>query len=369
MATDDDVYRMNQFEKAVRRDAHKMKAFVRFRRIVDNGQERFIAWHRPDHRIVRLTAPFFSRRFPAMDWTILTPDESVHWDGARLAYGPGAPREAAPRSDELEALWKTYYGSIFNPARIKLKAMTQEMPVRHWSTLPETEIIGDLLAEAPRRVDEMIERQEGFARSAADFLPAATSHTSLRDAAAVCQGCDLYRGATQAVFGEGPHDAQLMLVGEQPGDQEDLAGRPFIGPAGDVLNQALEEAGVDRQSVYVTNAVKHFKYTPRGKRRLHKKPDARETYACLPWLEAELGLISPKVLVCLGATAAQVIIGRDFRVSRQRGEFVSTVHCPMTVATYHPSAVLRGSALGHRQEVYDALVADLRRAAQQCVGG
>ena len=362
VASDDDVHRLLMMEKAVRRDIHKMHAFVRFRRVETEGTEHFVSWHRPDHRIVRPATPFFARRFPNMHWTILTPDESAHWDLSELTFGPGVPADQAPEADQLEELWKTYYASIFNPARIKLKAMKKEMPVRHWKTLPEAALIPQLLMKAPERVAEMIARQEGSRRSARDYLPGELNMPNLRDAAASCQGCELYCNATQTVFGEGPLDARMVLVGEQPGDEEDRLGRPFVGPAGQVLDAALEVAGVDRQRVYVTNVVKHFKYEPRGKRRIHQKPDAREQAACKPWLEAELNLIQPRVLVCLGATAAQALVGRDFRIGERRGEVIETDWCPQTIVTYHPSAILRVPNDEQRDSMRSALIADLAKA-------
>lgn len=357
--TDDDVYQARRMEKGVRRDVHKMHAFVRFRKVISEEGEQFIAWHRPDHRIVRLAAPFFARRFPAMNWAILTPDESVAWDQVELVYGPGCSQQDAPEPDDLEDLWRTYYGAIFNPARIKIKAMIREMPVRHWGTLPETEIIEDLLADAPRRVAEMIARQEGHARSAADHLPTEVTWESLREAAASCRGCDLYRDATQTVFGEGPRGARIVLVGEQPGDSEDIAGHPFVGPAGEVLDQALAEAGLQRDEIYVTNAVKHFKFERTETRRLHQKPSAREASACRPWIEAELKLLKPDVLVCLGATAAQSLIAPGFSITRQCGEFVPSDWCASTIATYHPSAILRSPTPEQRKRILSLLVSDL----------
>ncbi len=202
------------------------------------------------------------------------------------------------------------------------------------------------------------------ATSAADFLPPKLTLTSLKRAAAACKGCPLYREATQTVFGEGPAAAQLVLVGETPGDQEDLQGRPFVGPAGRLLDEALVEAGLNRGEVYVTNAVKHFKWEPRGKRRLHKKPSAREMAACHPWLEAELQVLKPKVIVCLGATAAQALLGRAFRVSRQRGERVMGPNGVDAVATHHPSAVLRAPDQAARHRMRKELAADLAIAAK-----
>jgi DNA polymerase len=362
VATDDDVYRLDVMEKAVRRDAHKIKAFVRVRRVVADGHEQFIAWHRPDHHIVRLVAPFFARRFPTMNWTILTPDESVSWDKDRLLFGPGVSASKAPRSDELENLWRTYYASIFNPARVKLKTMKREMPVRHWKTLPETTLIPELLSKAKERVSTMVELPVDYGLSAADYLPSEYTFEALREAASCCQGCDLHCPATQAVFGEGPVPARMMLVGEQPGDMEDSKGRPFVGPAGKVLDDAMQLVGIDRGQVYLTNAVKHFKFILRGKRRIHNKPSIQEAIACRPWLEAEIGLVQPKVLVCLGATAAQALIGTDFRITKQRGQFVDTPWCASTIATYHPSAVLRAPNPSHRERIWSDLVSDLTLA-------
>ncbi|HET6422326.1 MAG TPA: UdgX family uracil-DNA binding protein [Planctomycetaceae bacterium] len=359
---DDDVRRFHLLQKAVRRDVHKMHAFVRFRRIETPMGEQFVAWHCPDHHIVPLAAPFFARRFPEMNWAILTPDQSVAWDGVELTYGPGVSRKEAPPADELEELWRSYYGSIFNPARIKLKAMKKEMPVRHWATLPEAALIPQLLADAPRRVQEMIARQEGFARTAADFFPAERSLTALQHAAATCQACDLCRHATQTVFGEGPSSARLILVGEQPGDMEDRAGRPFVGPAGEVLDAALQEAGIPRTELYLTNTVKHFKFEPRGTQRLHKKPSAREVAACRPWVDAEVEIVAPRVVLCLGATAAQALIRRDFKIQTQRGEVCTTRACSTTIATYHPSAVLRATDPRHRDEIYAHMLQDLKLA-------
>jgi DNA polymerase len=246
--------------------------------------------------------------------------------------------------------------------------MKREMPVRYWKRLPEAEIIDEVLRDAPARVRQMAATREGSDTSAADYLPATRDLGSLAEAAERCRGCDLHHRATQTVFGEGPSDARLMLVGEQPGDQEDQEGRPFVGPAGQLLDRAIAEAELTRSDVYVTNVVKHFKHQPRGKRRLHKKPDSREIFACRPWLEAELEAVQPQVLVCLGATAAQSLIGRDFRITRQRGDVLETDWCAVTLATWHPSAVLRVPDEAAQRQKYEQLVADLRRA-RDCLSG
>jgi DNA polymerase len=185
----------------------------------------------------------------------------------------------------------------------------------------------------------------------------------VRDAAAGCKACDLYKRGTQTVFGEGPTRAEVMLVGEQPGDAEDLAGHPFVGPAGRLLDRALADAGIDRARVYVTNVVKHFKWEPRGKRRIHAKPNAAEIGACRPWLETEIALVKPRVLVLLGATAAQALLGRAFKVSRQRGQFVESPLAPLVTATVHPSSILRAPDDEARRLEMQRFVADLRNVA------
>ncbi|MBI3804625.1 MAG: UdgX family uracil-DNA binding protein [Nitrospirae bacterium] len=200
--------------------------------------------------------------------------------------------------------------------------------------------------------------------TAARLIPPNPTLAILREAAAGCQACDLWKSGTQTVFGEGPEQAAVMLVGEQPGDKEDQAGRPFVGPAGGLLNGALEEAGIVRDEVYVTNAVKHFKWEPRGKRRIHKKPNAAEITACRPWLEAEIKLIQPKIIVCLGATAAQALLGKDFRVTRQRGELLPSPFGGQILATVHPSSLLRIEDEAERREARARFVEDLKQVAK-----
>jgi DNA polymerase len=190
----------------------------------------------------------------------------------------------------------------------------------------------------------------------------------MREAARHCTACRLHKRATQTVFGEGPSDAVIMLVGEQPGDYEDVAGKPFVGPAGKIMDQALEEAGIDRKEVYVTNAVKHFKWEPRGKRRIHQKPNSREIAACRPWLEAELQIVKPKLVVAMGATAAQTIFGPTFRVTRERGKVLSSKLAPRVLATVHPSSLLRQPDEASRQREYEHFVADLRTALKAASG-
>jgi DNA polymerase len=360
LAADDDVRRMKEMEQSVRRDAHKMKAFVRFRKVDDDGREHFIAWHRPDHLIVPRVAPFFQDRFSTIEWTILTPDASVSWDGEELRFGPGTSRDAAPDHDQLEELWKSYYGSIFNPARVKIAAMCAEMPRKHWATLPEAEIIRELLLDAPRRVAAMVDQTPDDATA---FVPNEPhSLDEISRAMHDCRACGLCGRATGPVPGEGPEGARLVLVGEQPGDQEDLAGRPFVGPAGEVLDRALAAAGVPREEVYITNALKAFKYEPMGDRRLHKRPDAYEVEICRPWLDAELVQVRPSTVVALGTTPAQTLLGRRVRIEQVRRQVHHGRGAWDTMVTYHPSAVLRRPDPAAADRIFEALVADLADA-------
>ncbi len=363
--TDADVHALRAMAKAVRRDIHKMRAFVRFREVAAADGPWFVAWFEPQHHIVEANAPFFRDRFASMRWSILTPDRCVHWDRKVLTFTEGVPRSAAPTEDAMENLWRTYYASIFNPARLKISAMTSEMPQHYWKNLPEAQLIPSLIAHARPRADTMVTRNAGEVAALQEFsavpLPTTSDIPSLRAAAEHCRACPLWRRATCTVFGEGPERPRVVVVGEQPGDQEDRQGKPFVGPAGQLLNRALAAAGVDRASLYLTNAVKHFKWEPRGKRRLHQRPNAREIAACRPWLEAELRELRPELIVCLGATAGQSVLGRDVRVMTERGEtFVTEFGAPALV-TLHPSALLRLPEGADPAAEFDRFVADLRK--------
>jgi DNA polymerase len=200
--------------------------------------------------------------------------------------------------------------------------------------------------------------------SAAEWIPKNPTLRGLKTAARDCEACDLWRNATQTVFGEGKTGAKIMLIGEAPGNQEDLEGKPFVGPAGKLLDAALAEAGIERMEVYVTNAVKHFKWEPRGKRRIHKKPNAAEMAACRPWLDAEIAMVRPRIIVCLGATAAQALMGRDFRVTQHRGEFLKSELAPVVMATVHPSAILRTPDENEKKEELKRFIADLKKVSK-----
>lgn len=374
VASDPDVAAAAERVKNVHRAAHKMKAFVRFRKTTDEAGERWVAWFEPAHRVLEKTAPFFARRFSTMRWSILTPDGAAHWDGGRLSFGPPARQDEAPQEDEVEDFWRTYYASTFNPARLRTRMMQSEMPKRYWKNLPEASLIPELVASAGLRTEGMVSRaapqpNEKFARLRAP----AVDRTATNDMVPVnlpalargvegCRRCPLWRDATQAVCGQGPAGARLMIVGEQPGDQEDLAGRPFIGPAGRVLSDALNAAGIDRAEAYLTNAVKHFKHEPRGKRRLHKTPNAGEVQACRWWLDHERKLIKPRLILALGATAGLAVLGRKPAVQVERGKVIETPDGDRVLLTGHPSYLLRLPDPDLRRREQAAFAADLQLA-------
>jgi DNA polymerase len=396
-ALDPELAEARRMAQAVRREQHKMKAFVRFREVREPGADisaapLHVAWFEPAHHVVEAVAPFFMRRFAGMRFAILTPERSVHWDGRALVLGPGAGRQQAPDADAGEALWLTYYASIFNPARLKLRAMEKEMPRRYWTNLPEAVLISGLAAGAHQRSQRMVEQEPtvtlrrlpsvraghlppGAAADAGAAAPgprdpaAASTLQALQQQAAGCRNCPLGALGTQTVFGEGPVGAPLMLVGEQPGDQEDLQGRPFVGPAGALLAKAMVQLGWPRDGVYITNAVKHFKYTPqitpRGKRRIHKTPAQREADACLPWLEREIGLVAPQAIVALGGTAARQLLGRPVAVLKERGQWITRDDGVPVLVTLHPSALLRMELdAAARDTAFNDWVADLERASR-----
>ncbi|MDB5741876.1 MAG: hypothetical protein JWR68_191 [Polaromonas sp.] len=418
---DADIVKAGNLAQAVRRDMHKMKAFVRFRTVQDDifrthpeGGPLHVAWFEPEHHIVEAIAPFFARRFAQMRWAILTPERSAEWDCVRprlrgvlptsrrtgcgpgdavalpsptapdglalagasqgeLRFGPGAQKSDAPPADAGEQLWLTYYQNTFNPARLKFRTMQKEMPRKYWRNLPEAVLISPLAAAANERSLRMVaqpatqtlrrlplagvatrpEEGEGEGRQAVSSL------AMLQDATGRCRDCPIGEQATRLVCGEGPHTAQMMFVGEQPGDQEDLAGRPFIGPAGQLLDRALRELGIARHDVFLTNAVKHFKFELRGQRRIHKTPSLREAAACLHWLDDEIRLVRPQVLVALGATAARALMGGEaVPVMAKRGQWLQRADGRRVLVTLHPAALLRLPP-EEQASAYAAWLADL----------
>jgi probable DNA metabolism protein len=370
-AADATLIQARNLAREVRRDLHKMHAFVRFREVppqTEGGRACFVAWYEPQQLILREGARFFARRFGNMDWTIVTPEGAATWDQHELRFIDAPPRDTLPREDARENLWRTYFRSICNLARLKPAAMKREMPVHRWKNLPEAAEIGRLLREAPRtvqRFDEPQARRHAPIRSPG---PERVVENLELERLQGCRRCPLWEHATQAVAGEGPPDARLMLVGEQPGDEEDLRGRPFVGPAGRLLDEMLAEAGIDRRSVYITNAVKHFKWEPRGKRRLHKTPAQSEVAACQGWLQGEIARLQPRVLIALGATALRSLAARSGGIGQARNAALVTDQGLPLVATWHPSALLRApdaDLARMRAEVLDDLRRALRLAAEE----
>lgn len=348
--SDPALRRLLAMEKAVRRDIHKMHAFVRFRELpAQGGRRRFAAWFEPEHNTVEPGTPFFANRFGDMDWLIATPTLTARFVSGALGFAETANRDSPP-PDAAEDLWKTYYASIFNPARLMPKAMQSEMPKKYWRNLPEAELIPDLIrgAEARVRAMQAAPAPEPPARAAAwrrmaerEVPMPGTTMDALRTQAASCQRCALHACATQTVFGEGPEGAALMVVGEQPGDAEDLAGRPFVGPSGRLWDEEAALAGLDRGAAYVTNAVKHFKFQVRGKRRIHQSPDRDEIDACRWWLDLERRLIRPRLILTMGATALEAVTGSGSNLLKRRGTWERAEDGTPVLVTVHPSYILR----------------------------
>ena len=366
---DRDVRQMEELAKNVRRDSHKMHAFVRFRLVEDGDRdEHYVAWFEPEHHILRANAGFFMRRFSNMRWSILTPRGSLHWDGKTMAEGPPAQRSDAPGGDPMEDLWRKYYASIFNPARLKVGAMLKEMPKKYWKNMPEAALIPDLIAGAQGREAQMVE--EGKSVFSGEFEERPDTLAAIDTAIHACRKCPIGQLDNHAVMGEGPQDAALMIVGEQPGDQEDLAGRPFVGPAGQLLDAHLEKAGIDRRAAYVTNAVKHFKYVQRGKRRLHQNPGAKEIDTCRWWIESERAIVKPKLVLAMGASAARGMLGKTVSISKVRGAPIPLEDGSELWVTAHPSYLLRleGSAREEQARLFDADLAAVRERLSELAG-
>ena len=358
---DDDVRKIEELDKNVRRDSHKMHAFVRFRLVEADeaeGGDRYVAWFEPDHHILRANAGFFMRRFANMRWSILTPRGSLHWDGETMTEGPAAERSDAPQGDPMEDLWRTYYASIFNPARLKIGAMLKEMPKKYWKNMPEAALIPELVAGAQSREAKMVEK------GALEFDERPETLAAIDKAISACRKCPIGLLDNHAVMGEGPQDAALMIVGEQPGDQEDIKGRPFVGPAGQLLDDHLQTAGIDRSAAYVTNAVKHFKYVQRGKRRIHQSPAAKEIDTCRWWMESERAIVQPKLVLAMGASAARGMLGKTVSISKARGAPIQLEDGSELWVTAHPSYLLRldGAARDEQVRLFDN---DLRAVRQR----
>ncbi len=365
IASDPLVHALEMMRKSVRRDLHKMHAFLRFRQTADpDGAERYVAWFEPDDYIVEATSNFFIERYRGLRWSILTPVGSLHWDREKLVIGPPGQRSDAPESDAFEAAWRSYYESTFNPARVNTKMMRTEMPKKYWLNLPETQAIPDLVRSAPARVREMIARGAAMpVKRNPDRAVAAMAQQEPQSLAElnnlIAASEPLVPGADHAVLGEGPEGAAICFVGEQPGDQEDIEGHPFVGPAGQVLLGELTALGIDRGDVYLTNAVKHFKFEQRGKRRIHRSPSTGEVKHYRWWLMKELSFVRPRLVVALGATAALALTGKPVSVTKARGERLLG-DWPGYV-TVHPAYLLRLPDEAAKQQALMDFRADLEK--------
>jgi probable DNA metabolism protein len=342
--TDPDLLPVRRMALAVRADAHRMRTNMRFlavpegalpeRAVPEDGGTRFLGWFDPEHFVLPANAQLIVRRFPDLMLTIVTPDGAAHWDGSSLLFGSGLRH--AEDDEALQAWWERHRDTLLEQA-------TPEVSV------PEAEAVD----EAPRPPD-----RPALGPVVLRSKPDPAMRRSAKDAAS-CRRCPLYEPATQTVFGEGPADAPVMFVGEQPGDQEDTIGRPFVGPAGQMMDRALEEAGIDRRTVYVTNAVKHFKFTPRGKRRIHQTPEVPEIQACGFWLDVERAHVRPRLLVLMGGSAARAVLGRAVTISRERGRPIQMPDGQTVFVTVHPSFLLRVPDAAAKAREYAAFVRDL----------
>lgn len=343
---DPDIARLRLYEREANNALEHMRSAVRFREIRDAAGMILAAWFEPAHRVTEAAAPDFMKRYAHSRFVLLTPDRVAVWDLQTLSFGPGLPMGPA----DPEALTACWTGYLAGPAARR-------------NPSPPPGVGESMAGMPPRHPSPRAARQaQRIARDGAYGMDAPLDLEDVLAQVDVCRRCELWRDATQGVAGEGPLRARLMLVGEQPGDQEDQSGRPIVGPAGQLLDKALAEAGIGRKGVYVTNAVKHFKNEPRGKRRLHKTPTAGEVSACRWWLEAERRLVKPKVIVCLGATAALGVVGKPTPVGENRGHAIDLPDGVRMVLTYHPSYLLRVPDEAARAEAYRALVSDLKLA-------
>jgi uracil-DNA glycosylase len=339
--TDPELRRAQGLAFAVRAEAHRMRTLVRYLPVQEGKRTRYLGWYEPAHYVLEANAQLIARRFPDLPFSVLTPDGGAHWDGTELRFSTGVARKSVPNDEGLRSWWRSHHVDLLSESRIG-------------TAIPEAED----LHEAPRPPDRPTLGPVVLPVHADPPLQEAMQE------AADCQRCHLYKNATQTVFGEGPAHAHVAFVGEQPGDQEDVIGRPFVGPAGQIMDRAMEEAGIDRRTVYITNAVKHFKFEPRGKRRIHKTPETPEIQACSFWLDVERVRLRPKLLVAMGGSAARAVFGRQVTITRERGKPMELADGQMAFVTVHPSFLLRVPDEESKAREYRAFVADLRKIAE-----
>lgn len=368
---DEDGARLYEMAKAVRKEKHDMMAYVRFRHCGTGQLPEYWAWFEPEHDVLEWIADYFSRRMGGTSWCIATPRRVALWDGHTLQLRDAPDdlkaRQADPGQDQVEALWLRYYQSIFNPARLNETALQQSMPVRFWKGLPEASLIPAMVSEArrgARRVGQFSAVSQMPGKVIAVQADHAQPERSAPSVLEACRRCGLWEHATHGVPGEGPARARMMLLGEQPADYEDLAGRVFVGPAGQILDQALQRAGIERNALYLSNAVKHFKWKARGKQRLHVSPSQAEVQACGYWLQEELARLEPAVIVTLGATALSALLGPERRLA----EYLAKPFLwgqTWVIATWHPSYALRVGNAARREEIVSSIAQVLQMGWQR----
>jgi uracil-DNA glycosylase len=341
MDSDAEMRRARGLAFAVRAEAHRMRTQIRYLPIEDDATTRYIGWYEPAHYVLEANTQLVAKRFPDLAFSILTPDGGAHWDGRKLRFSPGLTRRAVKDDAALRSWWQAHGAGLLRQARIG-------------TSVPAAEE----LDEAPRAPD-----RPALGPVVLPLAPDTPLQDAMREASD-CRRCDLWEPATQTVFGEGPAHAKVIFVGEQPGDQEDVIGRPFVGPAGQIMDRAMEEAGLDRRTVYITNAVKHFKFEPRGKRRIHKTPETPEIRACRFWLDVELVRLQPKLVVAMGGTAARAVLGRAVTITRERGRLIALADGQSAFVTVHPSFLLRLPDEEAKAREYRAFVGDLRKVLQ-----
>ncbi|MFP5392458.1 MAG: UdgX family uracil-DNA binding protein [Gammaproteobacteria bacterium] len=371
-AADEDGARLHAMVKAVKREEHDMHAYIRFReRREDAGPPRFVAWFEPAHDVLPQVARHFASRMGRVTWMIATPDASVMWDGETLHSTGPLMRGPEDIDDAGEALWLTYYRSIFNPARLNADLMHGHIPTRFWKNLPEGSVVPEMVTQAAAGARKVGQTKSVGQRGGTVIPIAPDKAQPERQAPSTldqCRRCELWEHATQAVGGVGPAKVRIMLVGEQPGDQEDLQGQPFVGPAGKLLDRAMDKAEVERRKVYLTNAVKHFKWEPRGKRRLHKTPAQREVDACAYWLDSEIAQHKPKVIVAMGSTALKAVTGNPHAMLNDVLGKPFMHQDRWVVVIYHPSFVLRVPGEDEKARAFGVMVDGLREAARLADG-
>ena len=343
--TDPELRRAQGLALAVRAEAHRMRTHLRFLAVPDSGSDHFVGWYEPAHFVVEANAQLIARRFADLAFTILTPEGSAHWDGTALRFSTGVDRDAIRDDAALRSWWRSHHPGLLENARVG-------------TAIPEAEEL-DEVPRPPNRPP------------LGPVVLKLHSDAGLQEAmheASDCRRCPLYEAATQTVFGEGPAHAKVLFVGEQPGDQEDIIGRPFVGPAGQIMDRAMEEAGIDRRTIYITNAVKHFKFVPRGKRRIHQTPEQPEIQACQFWLDVERVRLRPKLVVAMGGTAARALLGRAVTITRERGRPIELPDGQAGFVTVHPSFLLRVPEEDAKAREYRAFVADLRKVKELVEG-